>query len=138
MAATPLSLRIDRHGRARLADYAGRRGQSQHTLALQLLEEGLRMLKHSGIVFRDGPSGRRAALVAGPDVWEVVGGLRGADGEAALDEAAEDLGLSRAQVDAALRYYGEYGQEIDERIRRNAEEADRRAALFRAGRDALA
>jgi hypothetical protein len=96
------------------------------------------MLDHPGIVFRDGPAGRRASLLMGPDVWEVVGGLRGADGEAQLDEAAEDLGLSRAQVDVALRYYGEYAEEIDERIRRNAEEADRRRALFRAGHDALA
>lgn len=138
MAVTPLSLRMDQRGRARLADYAARRGESQHTLALRLLEEGVRMLEHPGVVFRDGPSGRRAALIAGPDVWEVIGGLRGAHGEAALDDAAEDLGLSRAQVDTALRYYGEFSEEIDERIRRNAQEADRRLALFRAGHAALA
>lgn len=36
-------------------------------------------------------------------------------------------------MDAAIRCYGEYGEEIDERIRRNAEEADRRLALFRQG-----
>lgn len=136
--ASPLSLRIDDRGRARLAAYADRRQQSQHELALGLLDEGLRMLEHPGIVFRDGPSGRRAGLIAGPDVWEVVGGIRGASGDGELDEAAQALGLTRAQVDIAIRYYGECAEEIDERIRRNAEEADRRLALFRQGADALA
>lgn len=86
-----------------------------------------------GIVFRDGPSGRRAGLIAGPDVGEVVGGIRGASGDGELDEAAQALDLTRAQVDVAIRYYGEFGEEIDERIRRNSEEADRRLALL-AGR----
>ena len=36
------------------------------------IDEGLRMEAHPGIVFRNGPSGRRAGLAAGPDVWEVV------------------------------------------------------------------
>lgn len=30
------------------------------------------MAGHPGIVFKDGPTGRRAALAMGPDVWEVV------------------------------------------------------------------
>lgn len=96
------------------------------------------MLDHPGIVFRDGPAGRRAGLIAGPDVWEVVEGSRGASGEGELEAAARDLGLSRSQLDAAIRYYGEYGEEIDERIRRNTEEADRRMVLFQQGADALA
>jgi hypothetical protein len=29
-----------------------------------------------GIVFRDGPMGRRAGLAAGPDVWEVIAAMR--------------------------------------------------------------
>ena len=134
---SPLSLRIDGRGRARLADFAGRRGESQHTLALRLLEEGLRSLEHPGIVFRDGPTGRRACLAAGPDVAEVVAGLRGAGDEAALQEAGEDLGLSATQTSAVVRYYGQFSEEIDERIRRNAELADQRLATFRAGHDAL-
>ncbi len=30
------------------------------------------MEEHLGIAFRDGPSGRRAALAGGPDVWEAI------------------------------------------------------------------
>lgn len=138
MAPSPISLRLDERGRSRLAAYAAERRESQHTLALRLLEEGLRALDHPGMTFRDGPSGRRAGLVAGPDLWEVVGGIRGATSDAELDAAADDLGLTRAQVDVAVRYYGEYPAEIDDRIRANAEEAERRLALFRQGADALA
>jgi hypothetical protein len=138
MSSSPISLRIDERGRARLAAYAELRRESQHTLALRLLEEGLRMLDHPGIIFRDGPAGRRAGLIAGPDVWEVIGGIRGASGDAELDEAAADLGLARAQVDVAVRYYGEFAAEIDDRIQRNSEDADRRRALFQQGADALA
>jgi len=29
-----------------------------------------------GIVFRDGPTGHRAALVGGPDIWEVIATLK--------------------------------------------------------------
>jgi len=135
---SPLSLRIDDRGRARLAAYASSRQKSQHEIALRLLEEGLRMLDHPGIMFRDGASGRRAGLTTGPDVWEVIGGVSGASGDTELDEAAEDLGLTRAQVDVAVRYYGEFTDEIDDRIRANADEADRRLALFRRGANALA
>lgn len=138
MAASPISLRIDEGGRARLAAYAAQRRESQHTLALRLLEEGLRMLDHPGVVFRDGPAGRRPGLAAGPDIWEVVSGARGAYGEEELDAAAEDLGLARAQLDIAIRYYGDFTDEIDGWIRRNAEEAARRLTLFEQGADALA
>lgn len=34
--------------------------------------EGLRRDEHPLVTFRDGPTGRRAGLVGGPDVWEVV------------------------------------------------------------------
>jgi hypothetical protein len=38
----------------------------------RLVTEGLDTLHHPGIVYRDGPTGRRAALAVGPDVWEVI------------------------------------------------------------------
>lgn len=40
------------------------------------MAEGLDTLHHPGIVYRDGPTGRRAALAMGPDVWEIVSALR--------------------------------------------------------------
>lgn len=81
---------------------------------------------HPGIVFRDGPTGRRAGLAAGPDVWEVIGVLRstGLTGDEAIRSTAEWSSLSVRQVREAIGYYNEYPAEIDERIRQRDEEAD--------------
>jgi hypothetical protein len=83
---------------------------------------------HPGIVFRDGPSGRRAALAAGPDVWEVVKTLQdtGLSGEQAIAATAEWGNLTPAQVGAAVRYYADFREEIEERILLNRDEAERR------------
>jgi hypothetical protein len=49
------------------------------------------------VIFKDGPSGRRAALAYGPDVWEVIKLLREVDAEIAdADEAS-------ARAEAAWR-----------------------------------
>ncbi len=84
------------------------------------------MEDHPGIVFRDGPTGRRAGLAAGPDLWEVVGVLRatGLGGEEALQVTAEWSSLSMRQVREAIGYYNEYPAEIDARIRLHEDEAD--------------
>ena len=109
-------------------------------LAERYIDEGMRMDDHPGIVFRDGPAGRRAALAAGPDVWEIMSVLRNTSkrGEAAVVQAAEWLNLSPVQVRAAVRYYGEFPQEIDERIRRNQEDSAAAEAAWKRERAALA
>jgi len=91
-----------------------------------LVDEGLRMEAHPGIVFRRGPSGRRAALMRGPDVWEVVALLRSLDksGEAAVVEATAWLALPEAQIRAALGYYGAFPEEVDNRIAANQAAAE--------------
>lgn len=77
--------------------------------------EGLRMDRHPGIVFRDGPAGRRAGLVNGPDVWEVARLLREIEprGTKAVTATAEATGLDEFQVKTALDYYASYRDEID-------------------------
>jgi len=80
-------------------------------------EEGVRRDEHPLITFRDGPTGRRAGLVCGPDVWEVVMWVEDLSGE--QDPVAvlvEDSNLTRPQVDAALRYRSAYPDEVDARI----------------------
>jgi hypothetical protein len=64
------------------------------------------MEEHPGIAFRDGPSGRRAALAGGPDVWEVIVTLHNTDskGEDAVLATAGWAALNVAQVRAAVRY----------------------------------
>jgi hypothetical protein len=124
----------------RLERRGARAGLNKSRLAERYIDEGLRMEDHPGIAFRDGPTGRRAGLAGGPDIWEVVAAIRasGLLGEDALAAAAEWGTLSLTQVRAAVRYYAEYPQEIDERIARNVEEADAAERRWRREQHALA
>lgn len=82
------------------------------------VDEGLRQAEHPGIVFKDGPSGRRAALALGPDIWEVIRVLAEVDerGDAAVTAAAELMYLEAGRVRLALRYYAAFRAEIDQEI----------------------
>lgn len=108
-------------------------------LAERYIEEGLRADGHPGIVFRDGPAGRRAGLISGPDVWEIIGALRtvAEKGEARVATLAERLGLSESRVRAAIRYYTEYPTEIDDWIAANDAEADKLDAVLERERELL-
>ncbi len=80
-------------------------------------EEGTRHEEHPLVTFRDGPTGRRAGLLGGPDVWEVAMWVE--DLAAESDPAAtlvEESSLTRSQVDAALRYRAAHPEEIDAHI----------------------
>ena len=109
-------------------------------LAERYVDEGLRMDEHPGVIFRGGPTGRRAALAGGPDVWEVMATLKGgkARGEKAVTAAAELLNLTDSQVRTAVRYYGAFADEIDRRIAFNTEDADEAEAAWKREQAALA
>lgn len=139
-SARQFSARLNASIVNRLERRGARAGLNKSRLAERYIDEGLRMEDHPGIVFRDGPTGRRAALAGGPDIWEVIAAVRasGLAGEDALAAAAEWGSLSLFQVRAAVRYYAEYPQEIDERIARNVEEADAAELQWRREQAALA
>jgi uncharacterized protein (DUF433 family) len=124
----------------RLEMGARRRGEAKARTAERLIDEGLRMEDHPGVAFRDGPSGRRAALAGGPDVWEIIETLKGTKlaGEQAISATAEWGALTHAQVRTAVRYYADFRDEVDERIAHNSREADRQRATWERARDALA
>lgn len=99
--------------------------------AALLVEEGLRMDAHPGVVFREGPAGRRAGLAGGPDVWEVVRAIkltRHAEPALSADEilllVAENTGVSRKLLQLAVSYYAEFPEEVDDLVT----EADRAEA----------
>lgn len=119
---------------------ARRRGEAKARTAERLIDEGLRMEDHPGIVFRDGPTGRRAALTAGPDVWEVIEMLHGTglSGEQAIAATAEWGNLTPIQVRAAVGYYADYRDEVDGRILLNRQEAERQRAAWERAQAALA
>lgn len=84
------------------------------------------MEEFCGIVFRDGPTGRRAALVSGPDIWELMMTLKNGNtsGEDAIVATAEVLNLTGSQVRTAVRYYRAFPYDVDRRITRNIADAD--------------
>ncbi len=136
----PFSIRMSERTLARLDVGAQRRGEAKSRTAERLIDEGLRMEDHPGIVFRDGPTGRRAGLAGGPDVWEVVRVFKefGSGDERAIASTAESGDLSHAQVNVALRYYGDFREESDERIALNDEETARQYAAWQRTQQALA
>lgn len=143
--STPRSIRFDDEVRARLDRYVrDHPGMSASAVTNLFVDEALRAAEHPGIVFRDGPTGRRAGLVAGPDVWEVVESLHAVRREDAtlaendlLTATAESLGLSTQRVRTAIRYYAAYPSEVDERIESHHAETDRAERLWLAEQDLL-
>lgn len=138
--ARPFSARWDADVLERLERRSEQAGTSRSRLAERYVDEGTRMDEHPGIAFRSGPTGRRAALAGGPDVWEVMQTIKNgkARGEAAVTATADLLDLTEFQIRIAVRYYAAYPDEIDERIRRNVEEADAAEAAWKREQAALA
>lgn len=90
------------------------------------------MEEFPGIMFRAGPTGRRAGVVAGPDVWEIVRDVKGTIAENVDDPVSAVsavTGIDRSKVELAVRYYAAYPDEVDERIALNEQAT---AALQRA------
>lgn len=121
----PTPVRFDEAVAARLAAFAAAYpGLSLSSAANLLIDEGLRTHEHPGIAFHDGATGRRATLVGGPDVWEVVRALRSARGaEPELDEGellslvCDNTGLSMRSLRTALRYWAAYPDGVEAEIK---------------------
>jgi uncharacterized protein (DUF433 family) len=125
-------MRIDKDTFDKLDAESRRLRWSRSQLAATLLEEGLLMQEHPGIIFRPGPAGRRPALADGPDVWEVVRLVQSLDcqGEEAVSRAADWASLTPHQVRTALRYYAEHRNDIDAWIEQADVEADQAHAAW--------
>jgi hypothetical protein len=111
-----------------------RLGQSKARVAERLIEEGLRIEEFPGIVFRSGPTGRRAGIAGGPDVWEIVRDLHGVVAESApgdpIEAVASTSGIDRSIVELAASYYAAHPEDVDERIHMNELAAGRLRRAF--------
>lgn len=133
MVRSTTSVRLDDDLRERLAVAAAAESTTVTELIERFVREGLASTAHPGIVFKPGPSGRRAALAGGPDVWEIAAALRHVAGREAerIAALAEQFGIHERQVVVALNYAASHRDEADARIRANdraLEEAERIAA----------
>ncbi|MHB1928779.1 MAG: ribbon-helix-helix protein, CopG family [Acidimicrobiales bacterium] len=137
----PVSVRFhDPRVADQLKAEATARSTSASSLAEELIDEGLRARRHPLVGFRDGPAGRRAHLVGGPDVWEVIEGLVRGDVPPAerVTRAVEVFGLRRQLVEAALAYYAEFTEEINTQADANRRTAEEAEAQWRRQQDLLA
>ncbi len=109
----------------------------QTALAERYIEEGLRQDEHPLIYFREGTAGRRPALLGSRlDVADVVTTLHQNDNS--VDEAADYLEIPIEHVEACLRYYVDYREEIDAWIERSEALAARERTRWELRRQALA
>ncbi|MGQ0716421.1 MAG: hypothetical protein ACT4NP_03735 [Pseudonocardiales bacterium] len=142
---SPRSVRFDGEVLRRLDGYVrSHPGTSISAVTNLFVDEALRTEAHPGITFRPGPTGRRAGLVGGPDVWEVIDTLLivreaepGLADDALVAATAEAMGLPERKVRIAVRYYAAYRQDIDDRIMANREAAQEAEAAWHTEQDLL-
>lgn len=112
-----VSVRLDDALAERLRLRARAAGESLSDRLRRYADEGSRRDEHPLITFRDGPAGRRAAVIGGPDVWEIVMWLDDLSDEgdpATVLTVEQDI--PRPLIDAAMRYREAYPDEIEARI----------------------
>lgn len=119
--ARSTSFRIDDTAKQRLAARAARDGISATALLERLIVEGVDQLDYPGIIFRGPTHDRRAALAAGPDVWEIIARLRELDGsqEHRVMTLSEESGMHPRLIRIAIDYAAQNADEIRKRIDRN-------------------
>ena len=132
-------IRIEAGTLRALRERSAQSGESLVRLAQRYIDEGMRVDRHTGIVFRDGPAGRRAVVVGGPDVWEVVTAARNAPerGEDLIAALAERMGVPSEKIRIAIRYYAEYPEDVDRFIAMVEQEAEQLEQALERERDLL-
>lgn len=92
------------------------RGQTFTSATAEMLGEAVRMRRVPGIVFADGPAGRRATIAGtGLDVWEVIAAWKEAGERWSTLRESYDW-LTDFQLRSAVAYYKIYPAEIDARL----------------------
>jgi uncharacterized protein (DUF433 family) len=140
MATRVTSYRLDAGLKERLEHRAAMEGITERALLERLIAEGLAVAEHPGIVFRDGPTGRRAGLAVGADVWEVVSALRYASGtpERRITALADQFGLHPRHIRVALDYAAAHREEIEAQVHANDAAAERALQLAQQRADLMA
>lgn len=89
------------------------RGQDTDTLVAELVTEAMKMRDVPGIIFADGPAGRRARIEGtGLEVFEIIQAYLA--GERDRDELHRAFHwLDDRMIDAALEYYDRFPDDIE-------------------------
>ena len=138
VATSPSSVRFEPRVLERLAAYvAVHQELTMSSATSRLVDDALRAHEHPLITFKDGPAGRRARVVGGPDVWEIIGAVRSVreaepelTGDEVLAAVAETAGVPVPFLRAALAYWGEYPEEVNAFLDRARTEAGQAQAAW--------
>jgi len=119
--AASTSFRISETARHRLTSRAAQEGTSATALLERLIIEGVEQLDFPGIIFRGPPHDRRAALAAGPDVWEAIGRLQELDGpvEQRISTLSAESDLPPRLIRIAIDYAAAHASQIQDQIEHN-------------------
>ena len=118
MVASPVSLRLTDEMTDKVRAMAAVEHRSLAEMVRVLTEEAIKTREFPNIVFVDGPTGRRARLIRGLDVWEILEPylVAGKDWEA-LRRSYPDT--EEGMLREAVRYYERYPEEIEARVALN-------------------
>jgi hypothetical protein len=138
VATSPSSVRFEPRVLERLAAFvAVHQELTMSSATSRLVDEALRTHEHPLITFKDGPAGRRARVVGGPDVWEIIGAVRSVreaepelTGDEVLAAVAETAGVPVPFLRAALAYWGDHPEEVDAFLNRARTEAGQAQAAW--------
>jgi len=113
------SIRVDPETASEIDRLSTGKRTTFSALAAEMLCEAAKMRRCPGVVFADGPAGRRARIEGtGIEIWEVISSyLALGKNEQRLRESYH--WLSERQILAALGYERTYPGEIEDLIRRN-------------------
>ena len=121
MSSIQKSIRLPERTVIEIESMASVVGKDFSGLARDFLVEAVKMKNCPGIIFADGPTGRRARIAGtGIDVWEFIATFKGVNENYDKLKRAYDW-LSENQLRAALSYYALYPEEIGDRLERNQE-----------------
>lgn len=116
----PVSVRLEESLLKAIRSQAHRTGKPISRVIKEMLEMALRMQRFPGIVFVEGPAGRRAHLAGtGLDVWEIVELLQGYGSASTLREHFPSL--SPMAIRVAEAYAKAYPEEIRGFLELNAQ-----------------
>lgn len=119
MGSIVKSIRIDKKTLSELESLQQTKKETFSSLTSELIAESVKMRKCPGIVFVDGPAGRRARIEGtGIDVWELISAYQELNNNlSALKKAFH--WLTDRQIMAAIGYAKTYPEEIKKLIKMN-------------------
>jgi len=114
----PVSLRLPKATADKVRAIAALEHRSFADTVRTLTEEAVKMREFPRVVLADGATGRRAVVLGGPDVWEVIEPYLAAGKDYDALRAVYP-GLDVEVLRTVIRYYEAYREEIEARIALN-------------------